>query len=131
MIKKPLPGEPVPTAPKKNSPFKTVIQNLEFHNFDETPNFTGLYKDTQTIGEEDEKFTANVFADVETGEECYISNSYSVAKAIQKAKLEYADGIRDIVFLIEFLGKTMLKGKPFNQFKIGYCTLEEYEESQK
>ena len=116
---------------KKESPFKTAIQNLEFHKFDEEPNFLGMYKNTVELGEDDsdEKFTANIFNNVNTGEEIYIGNSYSIAKAIRMARAEYKEQLSNVVFSIEFLGKTEVKGKPFNQFKIGYCTLEEYEDS--
>lgn len=116
-------------ATEKRSPFKTVVQNLKFHNFDENPKLTALYKDTVQIGDEEDEtktFTAHVVADVETGEEMYIGNSYSIAKAIKNAKAEYKEMIRDVVFQIDFLGKTTVKGKPFNQFKIGYCLIDEY-----
>ena len=116
--------------PKTGTPFKTVVQNLVFHNFEEKKIFTGLYKDTVTIGDEEDKtFTANIFVDLATGEEVYLSNNYSIEKAIKSAKQEYKDsgnGIRNIVFQVEFIAKTMVKGKPFNQYKIGYCTEEEY-----
>ena len=114
----------------KKSPFKTVIQNLEFHNFEKEPNFIGLYKDTQTLGEGDETFQANVMIDLETGEEMYVQNAYSIEKAIKMARKEHMEQISNVVFNIEFLGKTTVKGKPFNQFKIGYCTYEEYEASK-
>jgi hypothetical protein len=118
-------------ATPKQSPFKTVVSNLAFHKFDEEPILVALFKDTQTLGEDDETFTANVMVNMATGEEIYVQNAYSIEKAIKTAKREYPDGIADIVFHIEFLGKTMLKGKPFNQFKIGYCTYEEYDLSTK
>lgn len=108
-----------------DSPFKTVVQNLEFHNFEEEPKFTGLYRNTVEIGEE-EQFTAHIFADIETGQEKYLGNAYSIAKAISAAKTEHKT-IAEIVFQFEFLGKTTVKGKPFNQFRIGYCTMSEYE----
>lgn len=120
-----------PTTPA--SPFRTVIQNLAFHNFEEHKKLVALYKDTVTLGDEEDPektFTANVMVDLESGEEKYVQNSYSISKAISKAKIEFKDsetGLKDVVFEIEFLGKTMLKGKPFNQFKIGYCTMEQYE----
>lgn len=114
------------TEKQKSTPFKTVVQNLEFHDFEEQPIFTGLYRNTVEIGEE-EKFTANIFADVETGEEKYIGNAYSIEKAIKQAKVENPSNMSELVFNIEFLGKTTVKGKPFNQFKIGYCTTEEYQ----
>ncbi|NMC99105.1 MAG: hypothetical protein GYA62_05230 [Bacteroidales bacterium] len=115
---------------EKKDPFKTVVQNLPFHQFEERKEFIGLFKDTVTLGDEedpDKTFQANIMVDLETGEECYIQNSYSIAKAIKQARLEHREQITSVVFRIEFLGKTTVKGKPFNQFKIGYCLEEEYE----
>jgi len=114
--------------PKTETPFRTVIQNLPFHNFEEKRKLVCMYKDTVTLGEEEETFQANVFVDLETGEEKYVQNSYSIAKAIKQAKAEFQSEITNTVFEIDFLGKTTVKGKPFNQFKIGYCPLQEWEE---
>lgn len=114
------------TNTEKKTPFKTAVSNLEFHNFEESPEFTGLYRETVEIGEE-EKFTAHIFVDVETGEKKYVGNAYSIEKAIKTAKAEYKENFAEIVFNFKFLGKTTVKGKPFNQFEIGYCTLSEYE----
>lgn len=115
---------------KKQSPFRTVVQNLPFHNFEEQKVLVALYKDTITLGDEEDiekTFQANVIVDLSSGEEKYLQNSYSIAKAIRTAKTEFKEEIRNVVFEIEFLGKTSIKGKPFNQFKIGYCLLEDYE----
>jgi len=119
---------------KKATPFKTVIQNLAFHQFEEESKLVAMYKDTVTLGDEDnpEKiFQANVMVDMKTGEEIYVQDSYGINKAIKKAKLEFKELIREVVFEIEFLGKTDLHGKPFNKFKIGYCTLPDWEEFNK
>jgi len=123
------------TTPKAATPFKPVVQNLPFHNFEQDKKLIGLYKDTVVLGDEEKldkdgnptTFTANVFVDMESGEEKYVQNSYSIHKAITMAKKEYNEDITNVVFEIEFMKKTMLKGKPFNEFKIGYCTLEVYE----
>ena len=115
---------------KKESPFKMAVQNLGFHQFEQEKKLVALYKDTVTLGDEEDPektFTANVMVDLATGEEKYVQNSYSIAKAIRMAKAEHKELIHDVVFEIEFIGKTTVKGKPFNQFKIGYCTLEDYE----
>jgi hypothetical protein len=116
---------------KSQSPFKTVVQNLPFHKFEEQKKLVAQFKDTVTLGDDedsDKTFTANVMVDLETGEEKYVQNAYSIAKAIQKARTEHKERITDVVFEIEFLGKTVVKGKSFNQFKIGYCLLEEWEQ---
>lgn len=110
-----------------NSPFKSVVKNLPFHNFEETPVYIGMYVNTLELGEE-EKFTANVFANVETGEEVFITNSYSIEKAIKQATETLG---KEFVLRIEFLGKTTVKGKPFNQYNIAACTVPEYQESLK
>jgi hypothetical protein len=115
---------------KKTSPFKTAVQNLPFHNFEEIKTLVALFKETVTLGDDDDKekpFVANVMVDLASGEEKYVQNSYSIAKAIKLAKEEYKEDISLVVFEIEFIGKTEIKGKPFNKFKIGYCTLTEYE----
>jgi hypothetical protein len=119
------------TTEEKRNPFNTVVQNLKFHNFDEEPELTALYKNTVTIGEDEDPtktFIANIMADVQTGEEKYVGNSYSIEKAIKTAKAQYKELMADVVFHIEFLGKTTVKGKPFNQFKIGCCLIDEYQE---
>lgn len=124
---------------KAPSPFRMVVQNLPFHNFETDKKLVGQYKDTVVLGDEEKldkdgkptTFTANIFVDLETGEEKYVQNSYSIHKAITAAKHEHKDAVTNVVFEIEFMKKTMLKGKPFNEFKIGYCTLEEYESFQK
>jgi len=113
------------------SPFRMAVQNLAFHQFDEQPILVALYKDTVTLGDDEgdteKTFTANVMINLDSGEEVYVQNSYSINKAIKMAKLDHPDRMREVVFHIEFLGKTELKGKPFNQFKIGYCLEEAWE----
>jgi len=106
--------------------WKKAVQNLPFVNFEDNHTFTGMYRNTITLGE-DNPFDVNIFVDVKTGEERFVTNSYSIEKAIKLAKKEYAEQMNDVVFRIEFLGKTEVKGKPFNQFNIDYCLLEDYE----
>jgi hypothetical protein len=109
-----------------NDPFVDVVANYLFHNFELTPKFTGTYVNTVTLGEDEEnKFLANIFVNIETGEIFYLSNAYSIEKAIRLAKEKY-NSLNGVVFKIVFLGKIDLKGKPFNQFRISTCTIEEY-----
>jgi len=111
------------------NPFEKVVQNLPFHDFDENKKYIGVYINTLILGDTKEKeFTVNVFANVETGEEHFVTNSYSIEKAIKQAKTKYHENLSDIVFMIEFLGKTEVHGKPFNQFNISVCPLEAYKE---
>jgi hypothetical protein len=112
------------------SPFKKITQNLPFHDFEENSIFTGCYRNTLELGQGANKFHANVFVDVETGEEFFITNAYTIAKSIEETKVKYPENFADIVFQIEFKGKTTIKGKPFNQFDISVCTLEEYKEAK-
>lgn len=128
--KKPKQPEATAKAEVRN-PFKTAVQNLAFHNFQEVPKFVGLYKDTVVLGDEsdsDKLFNANIFVDYATGEEVYVQDSYSISKSIKLAKADLREEIVNTVFEIEFLGKTTVKGKPFNQFKVGYCLEDQYEE---
>jgi hypothetical protein len=109
------------------TPFVDLVANYPFHNFEVEPKFMGEFINTVTLGEDEEnRFQANIFSDVETGELFYLSNAYSIDKAIKAAKEKY-NTLQGLIFRIEFLGKTEIKGKPFNQFKIGTCTLEQYE----
>ena len=110
----------------ERSAWKKAVQNLPFVNFEDNHVFTGLYRNTITLGE-DNPFDVNIFADAKTGEEKFVTNSYSIEKAIKLAKKDYPEAMANVVFRIEFLGKTEVKGKPFNQFNIEYCTVEEYE----
>jgi hypothetical protein len=119
----------VTEAKGKVNPFEKVVQNLPFHDFEENSKYTGIYVNTLTLGDTKEKeFTVNVFANAETGEEHFITNSYSIEKAIKQAKAKYENNLSDLVFQIEFLGKTEVHGKPFNQFNISVCPLEAYNE---
>jgi hypothetical protein len=112
---------------KTNDPFIPVVQELPFHDFQKDKTYIGLYLSTMTLGDKPEsKFDVNVFADVETGEQKFITNSYAISKAIKEARLTYPENFENVVFKIEFEGKTEVKGKPLNKFKIGVCTLDQY-----
>lgn len=116
-----------------NNPFKSIIENLPFWPDKENENpqpFTGvLIDDTMVLGEDPDP-TKNVpvfvFADIETGEKFFIVKSYTINKAVEKVKSTGVN-LDTIVFRFEFKGKTMAKGKPFNQFDTAYCTIQEYE----
>jgi hypothetical protein len=55
----------------------------------------------------------------------YIVQSYAIKKAVETAKADLKTLV-DVVFRFDFKGKTEVKGKPFNQFDTGYCTLEDW-----
>jgi len=125
------------TEKKQENPFETIIQNFAYHDFQLEAVFEGIYSKTVVLKEEtkDEKgekinaIEAHVFYDMKEGEGVYISTSHSINKAVERAKNEYPGEIEgeQLIFRIEFLGKTEFKGKPFNQFNIGICTLQQYE----
>ena len=124
----------------KETAFKPLVWNLPFHNFNEEPKLIAFHKGTELLGDEEnldsktgepKTFLANIMVDLKTGEEKYVQNSYSIAKAIKTAKKLYLDNMNSVVFEIEFIGKTEVKGKPFNQFKIGACLEEDYEKINK
>ena len=122
---------------KSKSPYQQVVANFPFHDFNQVAKFTGIYESAVTLGDPEKldkdgkttSFEANIFIDIETGEALHITNSYSVDKAIKIALKDYEIEMKsgNMVFDIEFLGKTEIKGKPFNQFNIGFCTLQQYE----
>jgi hypothetical protein len=119
------------TSTPKNNPFQSVVQELPFHDFQKVKLYIGLYISTLTLGDKPEnKFDVNIFSDAETGEQKFITNAYAINKAITEARLKYPENFSDVVFSIEFEGKTVVKGKPFNKFKIGVCTLEQYKASK-
>lgn len=113
---------------KQNSPFKKAIQNAPFQKWDEYPDLTCVFKEILTLGES-EPFDVALVVDVETGEEKFITMSYSIDKAIKIAQSEITE--QDIVLDITFLGKTEVKGKPFNKFDISYCSESDYDQSLK
>jgi hypothetical protein len=112
---------------QKNDPFTSVVQELPFHDFQEEKTYIGCYVSTLTLGDKPEKkFDVNIFADPETGEQKFITNAYAINKAIEQARLKYPENMSDVVFRMEYEGKTEVHGKPLNKFKIGICTLEQY-----
>ena len=121
----------VETTATKSSPFNAIVQELPFHDFTKEKVYIGSYVSTLTLGDKpDNKFDVNIFADASTGEQKFITNAYAINKAITEARLKYPENFTDVVFRIEFEEKTVVKGKPFNKFKIGVCTMEEYEASK-
>lgn len=109
------------------SPFKQTVANYPFWDFEKAPEFIGIYKETVVLGDET-TFQANVFIDLSTGEYVYITDSYSIHKSVVRAGEQYPTELKAgmVVFSIKFLGKTEVKGKPFNQFNIGICTEEQW-----
>ena len=120
---------------QRSSPFKTVSEQLPFYPDmkDESENihlpFIGVYVGAALLGDNPdpkEQIPVYTFAKVDTGEKFFVVQSYAIKKAVETAKKEY-DNLTDIVFQFVFKGKTVVNGKPFNQFTTGYCTMEEYE----
>lgn len=95
---------------------KRLVQSLKFWNFNENPLFKGTYQETTNIvNEEEDKepITAHIFAEEETGELYYISNSYLIEKAVKML-----DESKENLLEIIFKGQDQVKGKPFNRFEI-------------
>lgn len=119
---------------ESNDPFKTVSEQLSF--FPDIQGsvpqlFTGVFVTQTDLGDDpdpEKRIPVYVMADVETGEHKYLIQSYAIKKAVETAKKNVTNLI-DVVFRFEFLGKTVINGKPFNQFNTAYCTYEQYEEA--
>jgi hypothetical protein len=120
----------------KKNPFKSVSENLPFwpntkeqKEGEKIVPFTGVYVDTMVLGDSpkvEDRIPVYVFAEIETGEHYFVTQSYAITKAVNTAK-EKNGTLTDIVFNFIYKGKTMNKnGKPFNQIDTSYCTLAEY-----
>lgn len=112
---------------KKKNPFVKKVENLPFHNFEEVDTITCLVENRLTLGEE-EPFEVYVVIDIESGERKFLTASYTIEKQIEKAKNDNPELFDQIVFLFVFRGKTEVKGKPFNQFDVSTCSLQQYED---
>ena len=114
----------------KNNPFKIDSENLPFfpdQKSDTHEPFIGKYMASQVLGDNPdpkENIPVYVFAKM-TGEKYFITQSYSIKKAIDHAQKEFGT-LNDIVFFFEYKGKSESNGRPFNIFTTGYCTEEEY-----
>jgi hypothetical protein len=107
--------------------FKALESNLEFHNFENNNTFTGIFVKTIKLGgEKTEAFDVHIFVNVETGEEQFVKSSYTIDKTIDKIR-EMGENLSDVVIQIIFLGKTEVNGHPFNKFKTGWMTVEEWD----
>lgn len=116
---------------EKQNPFVSQVENLPFHNFEEVDTITCTVENRLTLGEE-EPFDVYVIVDLETGERKFLTASYTIEKQIEKAKEDNQDNYpTEIVFLFVFRGKTEVKGKPFNQFDVSTCSLQQYEDYMK
>jgi hypothetical protein len=124
------------TNEKKRLPGKSVTEQLPFYpdlTAKEQEPFFCLYVDETVLGDKpDPKDNIPVFilADAETGEEVFCTQSYAIKKTIEAAKSDLKD-LTNVVFYFQFLGKEMVKGKPFNKFNGRYMTLKEYDEWKK
>jgi len=116
-------------AKEKNNPFKKVTEQLPFYpdlTQEKQEPFYCMYAGETTLGDDPSKaLPAFILADANTGEEVFCIKSYAVKKTIEAARADLKD-LTNIVFCFEFLGKTEVKGKPFNKFNGSYCTLEDY-----
>jgi len=118
------------------SKFKTVSENLPFYpDMHGTEEQQKLPFECEILNEMElgdnpdpkERIPVYVAADVVTGEKKYIVQSYAVKKAVEAAKADIGT-LSNVVFRFEFKGKTVVNGKPFNQFTTGYCTMQQFKE---
>ena len=118
------------------SKFKTVSENLPFYpDMHGTEEQQKLPFECEILNEMElgdnpdpkERIPVYVAADVATGEKKYIVQSYAVKKAVEAAKADIGT-LSNVVFRFEFKGKTVVNGKPFNQFTTGYCTMADYKD---
>ena len=78
---------------KKKSPFKSVSENLPFwpntkdmKEGETVQPFTGLYIDTMVLGDNPdikERIPVYIFAEIETGEHHFVTQSYAITKAVE------------------------------------------------
>jgi hypothetical protein len=93
-----------------------IISGANYHNFQETPVFQGVYQG-EHINDEG-KLIGYDFISVD-GDEVIISNSYSITKALDAEFKGTIVSEGGFVMEIEFLGKAEMKnGKPFNRFSV-------------
>lgn len=120
------------TEAKKPMPKRhTIERGLQEFKFDEQHTiFRGIFQATEKIGvgskEKPEGFDMHVFVDFETGEEVYLSNVHAITKTIENIKS--IGNPADYVLEFEWLGKTVVKGKPFNKFATGYYLVSDFNE---
>ncbi len=121
---------------KKKSPFTVVSEQLSFYpdlSKDEGKHeiFIGMYASETNLGDDPDptkQIPVYIFDEYGTGERKYIIQSYAIKKAVQQAK-KVIGNLTDVIFKFEYIGKTLVNGKPFNQFDTGFCTLDVYEAS--
>lgn len=117
---------PVASQTKAPLNFQVVEENLDKWNFQDDTKalFVGQYVRTDNFHDkvQQKDFSLYVFEEWETGKRYHIDSSHTIAKTVEGEKAEGTD-FSKVVFMIQFLGKTMLKGKPFNQFTISKAIL--------
>lgn len=111
-----------PAAKHRERPkgLEVVSSGASYHKFEEEPVFEGNFvskflapKDIPSNRTKKGDVIGFNFIDLATGKESIVSNSYSIQKALEE------DGFNvNTKWWIEFEGKTIVKGKPFNRFFI-------------
>lgn len=101
---------------------KSLIKSLDLWDFTDDPKFTGEYISTDIIQPDDpskEAFNQHVFADVETGEQVYLPDNYSITKGIKMARTIYGENLKGVQLEIICKGETMLSnGRKFLRFDV-------------
>ena len=117
---------------KAKNPFVDVTKQLPFYpdltQTEQEPFYCAYVGETILGDKPDPKDNIPCFilAHADTGEEVFATKSYAIQKTIQAAKKQH-DDLNDVIFCFQFLGKTVVNGKPFNKFNGSYCTVAEYE----
>jgi hypothetical protein len=95
---------------------RELVSGAIYHNFEETPIFTGKF-----VGEhvnDEGKVIGYDFLDVD-GQEWIITNAFSITKALDMEVEGTLVRDMDAYLEITFLGKTVkTDGKPFNRYSI-------------
>lgn len=116
-------GDLIETAPRRRKRPKGMTEvstGAGYHDFVKEPVYEGCFvskflapKDIPSNRTKKGDCIGFNFADPDTGKISIISNSYSIQKALEE------DGFKTTTkWWIEFEGKTVIKGKPFNRFYI-------------
>lgn len=109
---------------KKLHSWETIEESIPFHEFEDDPIYEGMFIEKVEVGE-DEKFVALKYANVETGEVKLLKNNFGIARSLRKAEKKFENDFpENILFRIEFLGKTEIAGLPFNQYKIDVAKIK-------
>jgi len=120
----------------KENQWNSVSEQLPFypdlHNGEvESDPLICILESSTVLGDDpdpEKRIPVYIVVDLITGEKKYVVQSYAVKKCVEAAKANTPGGsLDDIVFRIQFLGKSVVNGKPFNKFNTAYTTMKQWE----